>query len=98
MITEEMETTKSSGSFGQTSDGNLMSFDELDNFFDDFLSYKTPRLLNWNMPNLLDSDFSRVDTLDNAGIETQTVLSAVKKEDADVSVINQIISYFTAAK
>lgn len=79
--------------------GGLMSFDEFDNFFDDFLSRRWPRLLDWNMPNLSESDFPRVDILDHDNdVEVQAALPGVKKEDLEVSVTDQAITIRTSTK
>lgn len=79
--------------------GGLMSFDEFDNFFDDFLSRRWPRLLDWNMPNLSEAGFPRVDILDHDNdIEVQAALPGVKKEDLEVSVTDQAITIRTSTK
>ncbi|HEY8218530.1 MAG TPA: Hsp20/alpha crystallin family protein [Methylobacter sp.] len=79
--------------------GGLMSFDELDHFFDDFLSRRWPRLMNWNTPALSEISFPKVDILDhNNDIEVHAALPGVKKEDLDVSVTNQAITIRTSTK
>ncbi|TAK61830.1 Hsp20/alpha crystallin family protein [Methylobacter sp.] len=80
--------------------GGLMSFDEFDNFFDDFLSRRWPRLLDWNMPSLSsETGFPRVDILDRDNdIEVQAALPGVKKENLEVSVTNQAITIRTSTK
>ncbi len=99
MTVKEMETTKSSESLSKTSGANLMSFDELDNFFDGFLLRRWPRLLDWNMPNLSETGFPELDILDHeADIEVQAALPGIKKEDLDVSVTHQTITIGTSAK
>jgi HSP20 family protein len=66
---------------GSTS-GSLLSFDEFDNFFDDFLSRRWPRLLDFNFPAGFDGGFPKVDILDHDNeIEGQAELPGVKKEE-----------------
>ena len=99
MTTKEMETTKDSELLSKTSFGGLRSFDELDTFFDDFLSRRWPRLLDWDMSNLPESGFPKVDIFDHdADVEVQAALPGVKKEDLDVSVTNQAITIRTSSK
>ena len=99
MSTKEMETTKSSELLPKTSLSGLLSFDEFDNFFDDFLSRRWPRLLDWNMPTLAEVSVPRVDIIDHdTEIEVQAALPGVKKEDLDVSIHNQTITIRTCTK
>ncbi len=102
MSSKEVDTTKKSSELiPKTSLGGLMSFDEFDNFFDDFLSRRWPRLLDWNMPalNLPELNFPKVDILDHDNdIEVQAALPGVKKEDLDVSINNQTITIRTSTK
>lgn len=46
MSAKEKDTQKSTEIIPSTPVGNLLSFDEFDNFFDGFLSRKWPRLLD----------------------------------------------------
>lgn len=81
--------------------GDLMSFEEFDNFFDDFLSRRWPRrLLDWNMPTLsAEAGIPKVDILDHDNdIEVHAALPGVKKEDLDVSVTNQAITIRSSMK
>lgn len=79
--------------------GGLMSLDEFDSFFDDFLSRRWPRLLDWNMPTLSEAGFPRVDILDHDNdIEVQAALPGVRKENLEVSVTDQAITIRTSAK
>jgi HSP20 family protein len=80
--------------------GGLMSFDEFDHFFDDFLSRKWPRLLDWNFPSVnLERGFPKVDIIDHDNeIEVQAALPGVKKEDLDVTINNQTITIRTSTK
>lgn len=100
MSTKEMDTAKKGSELlPRTSFGDLMSFDEFDHFFDDFLSRRWPRLLDWNMPTLAEAGFPRVDILDHDNdVEVQAALPGVKKEDLDVSVTNQAITIRTCTK
>ncbi|MGZ4968911.1 MAG: Hsp20/alpha crystallin family protein [Methylobacter sp.] len=97
---KEVDTTKKSSELmPKSSLGGLMSFDEFDNFFDDFLSRKWPRLLDWNVPTLAEAGFPKVDILEHDNeIEVQAALPGVKKEDLDVSVTNQAITIRTSTK
>ena len=59
---------------------SLLSFDDFDHFFNDFLSNRWPRLLDWNTPNLSPTSFPRVDIIDHdQSIEVQAALPGVKK-------------------
>jgi len=83
----------------KASPGGLMSFDEFDNFFDDFLSRRWPRLLDWNMPTLPEISLPKVDILDHDNdIEVKAALPGVKKEDLEVSVTNQTITIRSCTK
>jgi len=95
MSTKEMESTKGSESSPKTSLGSLLSIDELDNFFDDFLTRRWPRVMDWNMPvlSLPEISLPKVDILDHENdIEIQAALPGVKKEDLEVSVNHQTIT------
>ncbi|TAN66783.1 MAG: Hsp20/alpha crystallin family protein [Methylobacter sp.] len=100
MTDKEIDTTKKDSELlPKTSRGGLMSFDEFDNFFDDFLSRRWPRLLDWNMPTLPEISFPKVDILDHDDdIEVQAALPGVKKEDLDISIHNQTITIRTSSK
>jgi HSP20 family protein len=79
--------------------GSLLSFDEFDSFFDDFLSSRWPRLLDLNFPAGFDRGFPKVDILDHDNeIEVQAALPGVKKEDMDVTINNQTITIRTSTK
>lgn len=100
MPTKEVDATKKASELSsKSSRGGLMSFDELDNFFDDFLSRRWPRLLDWNMPTLSEISLPKVDILDHDNdIEVQAALPGVKKEDLEVSFNNQTITIRTTTK
>ena len=46
MPTQEIEVKKQSELLPKST-GGLFSFDEFDNFFDDFMTCKWPRLMDW---------------------------------------------------
>lgn len=96
----EKEEKKSSELLSGAPAGGLMSFDEFDHFFDDFLSRKWPRLLDWNFPPMgLEKGFPKVDIIDHDHeIEVQAALPGVKKEDLDVTINNQTITIRTTTK
>ncbi len=100
MSTKEMDTKKKGSELlPKSSLGGLMSFDEFDNFFDDFLSRRWPRLLDWNMPSLPEINFPKVDILDHdSDVEVQAALPGIKKEDLEVTVTNQAITIRTSTK
>lgn len=77
----------------------LISFDEFDHFFDDFLSRRWPRLLDRNVPAGLEKGFPKVDILDHdKEIEVQAALPGVKKDDLDVTINNQTITIRASSK
>jgi len=79
--------------------GSLLSFDEFDDFFDDFLSRRWPRMLDFNFPTGLDRGFPKVDIIDHdKEIEVQAALPGIKKEDLDVTINNQTITIRTSTK
>lgn len=100
MSTKEVDKTKKGSELmPKTSPGGLLSFDEFDNFFDDFLSRRWPRLLDWNMPTLPEISLPKVDILDHDNdIEVHAALPGVKKEDLEVSVTNQTITIRSCTK
>ncbi len=100
MSSKEVDTTKKSSELlPKTSRGGLMSFDEFDNFFDDFLLRRWPRLLDLNMPSLPEMGFPKVDILDHDdSIELHAALPGVKKEDVDVSVNHQTVTIRSSSK
>ena len=100
MKTKQMDTTKKAPELSpETSLGSLMSIDEFDSFFDDFLSRRWPRLLDWNMPTLSEASFPKVDILDHDNnIEVQAALPGIKKEGLEVSINNQTMTIRTTTK
>ena len=98
MPRQEIEVKKQSELLPKST-GGLFSFDEFDNFFDDFMTRKWPRLMDWNVPILSQANFPRVDIIDHENdIEVKATLPGVKKEDIDVSIINQTITIRTSCK
>lgn len=99
MSAKEMDTQKNTEVTPSSLMGGLISFDEFDHFFDDFLSRRWPRLLDWNFPAGFEKGFPKIDILDHDNeIEVQAALPGVKKEDLDVSIRNQTITIRTTAK
>lgn len=96
----EKEEKKSTDVTPVSSVGSLMSFDDFDTFFDDFLSRRWPRLLDWNFPTLsVEKGFPKVDIIDHDNeIEVQAALPGVKKDDLDVIINNQVITIRTSTK
>jgi HSP20 family protein len=98
MSTKEMDTTKSSELLPKTSLGGLLSFDEFDNFFDNFLSRRWPRM-DWSLSTLSEAGIPRVDIIDHDNeIEIQAALPGVKKEDLEVTINHQTITIRTCTK
>jgi len=58
MKTSDQDTKKSSELMPKSRGGELVSFDEFDDLFDDFLSRRWPRLLDWNLPTGLGKSFA----------------------------------------
>lgn len=100
MKSSEKDTKKSSELMPSSpAAGGLISFDEFDNLFDDFLSRRWPRLLDWNLPTGLESKLPKVDIIDHDNeVEVNAALPGVKKEDLDVSITNQTITIRTSTK
>ena len=72
MSTKEKDTKKSTEVIPSAPAGSLFSFDEFDNFFDDFLSRRWHRLLDFNFPTGFDRGFPKVDIIDHDNeIETE---------------------------
>ena len=99
MSNQEVNTTRNPELLPISSKAGLFSFDDFDHFFNDFLSNRWPRLLDWNTPNLSPTSFPRVDILDHdQSIEVQAALPGVKKEDVSVSIHHQTITISTTSK
>jgi HSP20 family protein len=79
--------------------GGLLSFDEFDHFFDDFLSRRWPRLRDWSFPVEFEKGMPKVDILDHdKEIEVQAALPGVNKEDLEVTVTDQSINIRATTK
>ncbi|MGZ4959034.1 MAG: Hsp20/alpha crystallin family protein [Methylomonas sp.] len=99
MNPNEIQTQKRTEPTNTPSAGNLMSLDDFDHFFDEFLSRRWPRLLDWNFPTGLEKSLPKIDILDHDNeIEVQAALPGIKKEDLDVSISNQTITIRTSKK
>lgn len=81
------------------STGGLLSLEEFDSFFDNFLSRKWPRLLDWNFPVTLERGFPKVDILDHDNeIEVQAALPGMAKDNVEVSISGQSITIRACTK
>lgn len=99
MSTDMQETKKSSELTSDSSAGSLLSFDEFDRFFDNFLSRKWPRMLDLDFPISLERSMPKVDIIDHDNeIEIQAALPGIKKEDLDVTINNQTITIRASRK
>ena len=99
MKNSERNVQRSSELMPSSPAGGLRSFDKFDDFFDDFISRRMPRLLDWNRPALLETGFPRINMLDHDNdIEVQVAVPGVKKEELDVSINNQTITIRTAKR
>ena len=99
MKNNEKDTKKGTEIIPNPPIGSLISFDEFDNFFDDFLSRRWPRLLDLNFPTGFDRGFPKIDILDHDNeIEVHAALPGIKKEDLDVTINNQTITIRTSTK
>lgn len=97
MSTQEIEVKKSE--LLPKSTGSFFSFDEFDHFFDDFITRRCPRLMDWNVPTSSQANFPQVDIIDHENdIEVKAALPGVKKEDIDVFIINQTITIRASCK
>jgi HSP20 family protein len=100
MNTQVNENKKSEVVHAQSFSG-LISPDELDQFFDDFLSRRWPRFFDWNYPSLtaLEKNLPKVDIIDHeTELEIQAALPGVKKEDLDVTITHQTVTIRTSTK
>lgn len=63
---------------------NFLSFDEVDNFFDDLAVCMWPRFLDWNIPVGFEKGFSKVDFINHdKEIEAYTALTECNKHDVE---------------
>lgn len=99
MSDQQLEIKKGAELLPRSSLGGLLSFDDFDHFFDDFLTRRWPRLLDWNTPTFSEANFPRVDIVDHDNtIEVQAALPGIKKEDVEVSIKNQTITIRASSK
>jgi HSP20 family protein len=78
---------------------NLFTFDDFENYFDDFVSRRWPRLMDWHVPVLSQGTYPSVDIIDHENsIEVHAALPGIKKEEVDVSIKNQTITIRTTTK
>lgn len=87
--------TQTSGSELQTSETTnpLISFDDLDSFFDEFLSRKWPRLLEWNFPLGMEKTWPKLDVIDHdKELEIQAALPGIKKQDLEIAINNHCLT------
>ena len=98
MSKQEIEVKKQSELLPKST-SSLFSFDEFDHFFDEFMTRRWSRLMDWNAPTLTQANFPRVDIINHDNdIEVKAALPGVKKEDIDVSIINQTITIRASSK
>ncbi len=98
MSTTEIDTTKNPELSPKSSLSGLMSFDEFDNFFDNFLSRRWPRM-NLGLSTLPETSIPRVDILDHDNdVEVQAALPGVKKEDLEVTINHQTMTIRSCTK
>ncbi|MGR8933408.1 MAG: Hsp20/alpha crystallin family protein [Gammaproteobacteria bacterium] len=102
MSNNEKKTKKSTEVIPRAAPGNLISSDEFDSFFDDFLTRRWPRLFDWGLPAFpadLEKSFPKVDILDHENdIEVQAALPGFGKDDLDVSIDSQRITIRASAR
>jgi len=84
MSTKEKDTKKGTEVIPSKPAGSLLSFDEFDSFFDDFLSRRWPRLLDWNFPTgfpaRFEREFPKVDIIDHDNeVEFMLLYPALKR-------------------
>lgn len=93
------ENKKSAGTTARLPESYLMSFDEFDNFFDDFITRKCPRLLDWNFTSGLEASLPKVDIVELENeLEIQAALPGIKKEDLELSINKQTITIKASAR
>jgi HSP20 family protein len=73
--------------------GDLISFDELDHFLDDFMRRKWPRFIDWDFSKGFERGYPRVDILDkDPKLEIRVSLPGIKKDHLEVSLNNQSVT------
>lgn len=99
MSNSEQESKNSTEVIPSKSPSSLISFDEFDNFFDDFLLRRWPRIPDLGVFYALGKEYPKMDIIDHdEEIEIQAALPGVNKEDLDVSITNQSITIRTCRK
>ena len=99
MGTDKKESKKSTEIIPRSSASGLFSFDEFDDFFDEFLTRRWPRLLDWGAPGTLERGFPKVDILDyDNKIEVQAELPGINKDDLEVSINNHSLTIRASRK
>jgi len=95
---EAKESTEVTATRPETA--SLLSFDEFDHFFDDFLSRRWQRLADWNLsPVIQDKGIPKVDIVDYPDkIEVQAALAGINKDDLEVTINNQLITIRATTK
>lgn len=78
---------------------NLLSYNEFDNFFEDFLSRRWLLPLGENFSTLQGRGFPKVDVIDyDDKIEIQAALPGVNKDAVEVSINNHLITIRASSK
>ncbi len=97
MKNKELDTTQKNPDLSTASSlGSLLSFDEMDSFFDDFLLRKWPRKPAWRMAAIEEPNILRVDIIEHENdIEVQAALPGFKKENIEISINHQTITIRT---
>jgi len=97
---QKAEKTEKTPVASVPSTGSLLSLEEFDSFFDNFLSRKWPRLLDWNFPPpALERGFPKVDILDHDNeIEVQAALPGIDKDGLEVTINGQSITIRACTK
>ncbi len=97
MKNKELDTTQKNSDLSTASSlGSLLSFDEMDSFFDDFLSRKWPRKPAWRMTAIEEPNILRVDIIEHENdIEVQAALPGFKKDNIEISINHQTITIRT---
>lgn len=97
MKNKEIDTTQKTTDLSHASTlGSLLSFDEMDSFFDDFLSRKWPRKPVWRMAAIEEQNILKVDIIEHENdIEVQAALPGFKKENIEISINHQTITIRT---
>jgi len=99
MSTNKKESKKSTEIMPSSSTGGLLSFDEFDDFFDEFLTRRWPRLLDWGVPGAFERGFPKVDILDyDNKIEVHAELPGINKDDLEVSISNHLLTIRASRK